>query len=71
MVSIIGARKASAARRKITRDMAAQFRKNGFSIVSGLALGIAGEAHAARLMTGTVAVLGGAIDHVHPPCPHH
>lgn len=34
--------------------------------MSGLALGIDGEAHAATLRTGTVAVLGGGIDHVYP-----
>jgi len=66
-VAIVGARNASAAGRKIARDMAAQLGQNGFSVVSGLALGIDGEAHAASLTTGTVAVLGGAIDHVYPP----
>ena len=35
--------------------------------MSGLALGIDGEAHAASLESGTVAVLGGAVDHVYPP----
>jgi len=36
-------------------------------VVSGLALGIDGEAHAASLKTGTVAVLGDGIDHVYRP----
>ncbi|HRX73667.1 MAG TPA: DNA-processing protein DprA [Hyphomonas sp.] len=66
-VAIVGARNASAAGRKIARDMAAELGRNGFTIVSGLALGIDGEAHAASLSTGTIAVLGGAIDHVYPP----
>lgn len=66
-VALVGARNASAAGRKIARDMAAELGRNGFTIVSGLALGIDGEAHAASLQTGTVAVLGGAIDHVYPP----
>lgn len=66
-VAIVGARNASAAGRKIAPDMAAELGRNGFTIVSGLALGIDGEAHAASLSTGTVAVLGGAVDHVYPP----
>lgn len=66
-VAIVGARNASAAGRRIARDMATELGRNGFTIVSGLALGIDGEAHAASLTTGTVAVLGGAIDHVYPP----
>ena len=51
-VAIVGARNASAAGRKITRDMAAGLGRNGFTIVSGLALGIDGEAHAASKCDG-------------------
>lgn len=65
--AIVGARNASAAGRKIAREMAAGLGKAGFAIVSGLALGIDGEAHAASLETGTIAVLGGGIDHLYPP----
>ncbi len=66
-VAIVGARNASAAGRKIARDMAAELGLAGLVTVSGLALGIDGEAHAASLKTGTIAVLGGGADHVYPP----
>lgn len=66
-VAIVGARNASAAGRKLARDISTELGKSGFVTVSGLALGIDGEAHAASLATGTVAVLGGAVDHVYPP----
>ncbi|MEO0549830.1 MAG: DNA-processing protein DprA [Pseudomonadota bacterium] len=66
-IAIVGARDASAAGRKMARDMAARLSVAGFVIVSGLARGIDGEAHAASLSGGTVAVLGGGIDHIYPP----
>jgi DNA processing protein len=66
-VAIVGARNASAAGRKIARDMASALGQAGWVTVSGLALGIDGEAHAASLSTGTIAVLGGGIDHIYPP----
>ncbi|MDX1293482.1 MAG: DNA-processing protein DprA [Hyphomonas sp.] len=66
-VAIVGARNASAAGRKLARDISSGLGLAGFVIVSGLALGIDGEAHAASLGTGTIAVLGGAVDHVYPP----
>jgi DNA processing protein len=65
--AVVGARNASAAGRKIARDMAAELGRAGLVIVSGLALGIDGEAHAASLITGTIAVLGGGVDHIYPP----
>ena len=66
-IAIVGARQASAAGRKIARDMAGTLSEAGFVIVSGLARGIDGEAHAAALTGGTIAVLGGGVDHVYPP----
>ena len=66
-VAIVGARQASAAGRKLARDLATDLSKAGFVIVSGLARGIDGEAHAASLDGGSVAVLGGGIDHIYPP----
>jgi len=66
-LAIVGARNASAAGRKIARDMAADLGQAGYCVVSGMARGIDGEAHAAALNTGTIAVLGGGVDHVYPP----
>ncbi len=66
-VAIVGARNASAAGRKLARTIAADLAAAGHVIVSGLARGIDGEAHAASLSHGTIAVLGGGVDHVYPP----
>ncbi len=65
--AIVGARNASAAGRKMARDLAAELGQAGYVIVSGLARGIDGEAHAASLKSGTIAVLGGGINHIYPP----
>lgn len=64
-VAIVGARNASAAGRKIARDVAAELGRIGLAVIAGL--GIDGEGHAASLASGTVAVLGGSIDQVYPP----
>lgn len=66
-VALVGARQASAAGRKLARDIAAALSNEDFVIVSGLARGIDGEAHAASLPGGTIAVLGGGVDHIYPP----
>lgn len=65
-VALVGARDASAAGRKLARDFAAQLSAADFVTVSGLARGIDGEVHAASLKGGTIAVLGGGIDHIYP-----
>ncbi|MEO1100294.1 MAG: DNA-processing protein DprA [Pseudomonadota bacterium] len=65
-VAIVGARNASAAGRKIARDMAAELGQTGYVTVSGLARGIDGEVHAASLKTGTIAALAGGVDHIYP-----
>jgi len=66
-VAIVGARQASAAGRQLARQIAGDLSDAGFVIVSGLARGIDGEAHVAGLTGGTIAVLGGGIDHIYPP----
>ncbi len=65
-VAIVGSRQASAAGLKFTQHLATELAMAGFVITSGLARGIDREAHLAALEHGTIAVLGGGIDHVYP-----
>ncbi|MDX7953229.1 DNA-processing protein DprA [Lichenihabitans sp. Uapishka_5] len=66
-VAIVGARNASANGLRFAEILASALGSAGFSIVSGLARGIDGRAHAAALQTGTVAVLAGGLDRIYPP----
>jgi DNA processing protein len=66
-IAIVGARDASAAGRRMARDLARDLGQAGYIIVSGMARGIDGEAHAAAMDTGTVAAIAGGIDQVYPP----
>ncbi len=66
-IAIIGARNASGVGRKMARSLAADLGEAGVVIVSGLARGIDGAAHAAALSTGTVAVVAGGVDVIYPP----
>lgn len=65
--AIVGSRNASAIGLRFARDMAAELGRAGVVIVSGLARGIDGSAHAGALETGTIAVLAGGIGHIYPP----
>ncbi|MGV6820423.1 MAG: DNA-processing protein DprA [Parvularcula sp.] len=66
-VSIVGARNASAAGKRITAELARDLGEAGLAIVSGLARGIDGAAHLASMRTGTIAVLAGGVDSIYPP----
>ena len=66
-IGIVGARIASAGGQRIARGMAQQLGQAGHVVVSGLARGIDGAAHAGALETGTIAVLGGGVDDIYPP----
>jgi DNA processing protein len=67
MVSIVGARNASALGRRLAWMLARELGEGGLGIVSGLARGIDAAAHEAALETGTIAVVAGGIDIVYPP----
>ncbi|MGQ3040608.1 MAG: DNA-processing protein DprA [Brevundimonas sp.] len=66
-IGIVGARIASAGGQRIARGLAQQLGEAGHVVVSGMARGVDGAAHAGALETGTVAVLGGGVDDIYPP----
>jgi len=67
MVSVVGARNASAAGRRLAREFASALGAAGLTVVSGLARGIDTAADEAALETGTVAVVAGGVDVLYPP----
>ncbi|MDT0575280.1 DNA-processing protein DprA [Croceicoccus sp. F390] len=72
-VAIVGARNASAAALRLARDFGHALATQGRLVVSGLARGIDGAAHAGALsggagrQGGTCAVIAGGIDVIYPP----
>lgn len=70
MVAIVGTRKCTIYGRQVSEEFSTQLAENGIGVVSGLALGVDGYAHAAALRAKgyTVAVLGSGVnsDHIYP-----
>lgn len=68
LVAIVGTRHPSEGGRRWTRKISKALAKHGFSVVSGLAAGIDGEAHRGCLAAQgrTLAVLGTGVDVVYP-----
>ncbi len=66
-IAIVGPRNASAVGIKFAGQIAAELSEAGLLVVSGLARGIDGAAHAASLQRGTVASLAGGLDRIYPP----
>lgn len=67
MVSMVGARNASALGCQFAKKLAIEMSKAQVIVVSGLARGIDTAAHQGSLETGTVAVIAGGIDDIYPP----
>jgi len=69
VVAVVGARAPSDAGRKRARAFGEAFARAGVCVISGLALGIDGAAHAGALDGGgpTIGVLGGGHRHFFPP----
>ena len=68
MVAMIGTRRATAYGRDIANRLSYDLCKAGWGVVSGLALGIDGEAHRGALDAGgvTVGVIGSGLDRFYP-----
>jgi DNA processing protein len=67
MVSLVGARNASAAACRFARQLAYDLGQHGVVVVSGLARGIDSAAHDGSLETGTIGVVAGGVDIFYPP----
>lgn len=66
-VAVVGARRASQAGLALATEFAEDLARRGYTICSGMALGIDGAAHRGALRSGsTVAVLGTGIDVLYP-----
>lgn len=67
-LAVVGARAATSYGQKIAGELAGGLARQGFTVVSGLALGIDGVAHRHALRAGgkTVAVLGCGVDIAYP-----
>jgi DNA processing protein len=67
-IALVGSRSASSYGRKVSSMLALQLAQTGFTVVSGLAEGIDGQAHAGALAASgrTIAVLGCGIDIIYP-----
>jgi len=67
-LAVVGTRKCTPYGRTVARELATNLAQRGFTIVSGLAIGIDGEAHEAALEAGgrTIAVLACGADITYP-----
>ena len=68
-IAVVGSRRPTAQGRDHARRFAQAFGEAGYTVVSGLALGVDGAAHEGALAAGapTVAVVGTGPDRVYPP----
>ncbi|WP_425037818.1 DNA-processing protein DprA [Primorskyibacter sp. S187A] len=65
-IALVGARNASSLGTRMSRALANDLGRAGFTIVSGMARGVDTAAHLASLKTGTIAVFAGGVDVFYP-----
>ncbi|AQV03017.2 DNA-processing protein DprA [Desulfococcus multivorans] len=72
-IAVVGSRSATAYGRATARKLCSEIASAGFTVVSGLALGIDTAAHEGALAAGgkTIAVLGTGLDQVYPAANRH
>ncbi|MDR2170238.1 MAG: DNA-processing protein DprA [Planctomycetaceae bacterium] len=68
-IAVVGTRRISSYGERQTNRLSSAIAKAGFTIISGLAIGVDGHAHRAALKVGgrTIAVLGSGLLQVYPP----
>ncbi len=68
-IGVVGTRRATDYGLQVTRQMARDLAAQKITVVSGMALGVDGEAHRSAIDAGgrTIAVLGSSLDHIYPP----
>jgi len=68
-VAVVGTRRATGYGRSAAQEIADELARAGVTVVSGLAIGIDGEAHSAAVGAGgrSVAVLPSPLDRIYPP----
>jgi DNA processing protein len=68
-VAVVGTRRATGYGRSAAAEIADELGRAGVTVISGLAMGIDGEAHTAAIEAGgrTVAVLPSPLDRIYPP----
>lgn len=67
-IAVVGTRKMTPYGRRVTENLVTELVKNGFTIVSGMALGVDTVAHETAIANGgkTIAVLGCGVDIIYP-----
>jgi DNA processing protein len=68
-VAVVGTRRATGYGRACAADLADELARAGVAVISGLAIGIDGEAHAAAVNAGgrSIGVLPSSLDRLYPP----
>lgn len=72
-LAVVGSRKISSYGKAVTFQLVEDLTRSGFTIVSGLALGVDAAAHQATIKAGgkTIGVLGSGLSKIYPASNHH